>query len=277
MDLGEAREPTLSWALSRRISPAWYYLGGAAAFALFMCVIGFWIGRASAQDTQPVEASAPPQPITLPSPPTGLTAPSASLYSGADPGFDPPDPGMVSIRSTPPRAVRSVRTQDAGGAPNAPVAANATPWPAPPPVAAGPASGTVAQQSVGPPTRVIYRSGPTPYPWMPATPPPAKPALPAASETTAVVSLRNDSPHPIEITVEGGVARSAFVSAGSTIPLTLPPGSYQLRARGSGVSSMSSTLSLAAKGTYAIAVNRRKEGDRDALVITEPAIDGDSQ
>jgi hypothetical protein len=97
---------------------------------------------------------------------------------------------------------------------------------------------------------------------------------PPATDTTAVISLRNDASTPVDVIVEGNGTRTATIGGRSSIPLTLPPGTYQLRAVSGGLSSMSSSLALAPNRSYGLVVSRTREGSRDAIVISEPAIDG---
>jgi hypothetical protein len=274
MDLGEGVEPTLSWMRGRAVSPGWFYAAGAFAFALFMCVVGFWIGRASATEEVPApEVQAPQQPIVLPAPPTSLSVPSAQFgYSDARANTGHPDP--VTIRTRPPQVAQARPparpTQFPGAAPGSTSPGNV---PANTP-GQGPQVPVAAAQPAVPEPRVIYRSGLVTQPWAPVTPPTppaATPTLPAPSGTTAVIALRNEAPFPVEFTVEGGVTRSALVSAGSTIPLTLPAGSYEIRARGGGASSSRSTLSLGANRSYSLAVGRK---DEDGLAIRESSTEG---
>lgn len=86
--------------------------------------------------------------------------------------------------------------------------------------------------------------------------------------------LRNSASTAVEVSIEGPEQWTAVVAPGSAIPVTLSPGTYQLRASGDGARSRRSTLALAASRNYSLVVDRRREGDRDSLVLIEPAIDG---
>lgn len=256
--LGEALDRTQEWERER---PSWMpllYLGGAAAFALFMCIIGFWIGRSSTPPEaapRPL-AAAPAQPVTLPTPPTALSspaplAPAATAFPA--PSVDPPV-SVRSVEATPAPVLRSpVVTPPSAVAPSTVVAG--------PPARSAPA-----------PSRVTI------YNYVqdnaPAAPPAAMPTVPAATGKTSVVSLRNETGGSIEVAFEGSDTRTARVAAGSVLPMVLSPGSYQVRVSGSSVASARSSAVLAEGRTYSLTVEGQKEGGSTRLVIVEPAIDG---
>jgi len=86
----------------------------------------------------------------------------------------------------------------------------------------------------------------------------------------SVVALRNDASAAVEVTLSGAGERKARIAAGSTMPLRLPPGTYELHASGGGATSARSTLALAANRTYSLLVSRSREGGKDVLVLIEP-------
>ncbi|MGV3719793.1 MAG: hypothetical protein ACO1SX_02695, partial [Actinomycetota bacterium] len=97
--LGSAREPTVSWERERKLPMPQLYVLCATACAFFTCVVGYWIGRASAPAVPPPapasqQAAVPPQP--LPRPPTGLAQPSPT--APAAPAYDP---AVVTVRQKP--------------------------------------------------------------------------------------------------------------------------------------------------------------------------------
>jgi hypothetical protein len=120
------------------------------------------------------------------------------------------------------------------------------------------------------PAQVVTQAAPNVM--LPAPNPPQ--AVPAPNSAMAVVMLRNSASVAVEVAIEGPEQWTAVVAPGSAIPVNLTPGSYQLRATGDGVRSRRSTLALAANRSYSLVVDRRKDGDRDTLVLIEPAVDG---
>lgn len=101
-------------------------------------------------------------------------------------------------------------------------------------------------------------------------PPMEEPPLPAASRDQSVVALRNDSPNAVEVTLDGNGSRTAHIPPGSTVPLRLEPGTYQLKATSGGASSATSSLSLKRSRTYSMLVNRQSENGKEYLVLIEP-------
>jgi hypothetical protein len=250
--LGDALHTTQEWERQR---PTWLPLalvGAGFGFALFMCILGFWIGRASAPESSASAAQPASVPITLPSPPTGIAVTPPGSYAPPGPGQPRAADPKVQVRSMP------------GSAPQA-----VTP---PPPATAGVAPSTIVTptprpSAVIPPTSYVYAPPTVPLP-------DAQPVMPSASGKTSVVSLRNDSSTAVDVTFEGEDTRTARVGAGSTMPLILPPGSYQLRASGAGAASARSTVILTAGRTYSLTVDGRRENGKMTLVVIEPAIDG---
>jgi len=258
-------EPTVAWQ-NRAVSgvqPALWrrpgVIGGAAAFTLLVSLFGFWVGRATSpaqagnRETRPEPTLAP---AALPAPPTTLPPPQV-VYTPAAPSVNTPD---VSIRPVAPASPSTPLF-----APRAPAAvAQAT--------AAAPYRPISPPMPISQPSRVVVRA-----PVLAAAPslPAAQPALPRPSGTQAVVSLRNNSTSAVEITLEGHGARTAIIAPGSSMPLQLSPGTYQLRASSRDASGASSTLSLVGNRTYALTVERRAEAGRGSLVFIEPAIDGE--
>ena len=84
------------------------------------------------------------------------------------------------------------------------------------------------------------------------------------------MALRNDSSDTVEVTLEGNGSRTAHIPPGSTVPLRLEPGSYQLKASSGGASSANSSLTLKRNRTYSMLVNRQQENGKDYLVLIEP-------
>lgn len=260
--LGQAREVTASWQRPRVVPTAPLYVLCGAACALFTCVVGYWVGRASAPEPTvqlPPQQTAVMQPVTLPTPPTALTTPgtgSYAPYGGGAVATAPPiyDPAVVTVR---PKST-----------PTAPPAR-----PVAPPVGAQLPQPTIfVNPLVQPrqPAQVVTQAVPG---GMPAAPNPPQ-AAPAPNSSMAVVMLRNSASVAVEVAIEGPEQWTAVVAPGSAIPVNLIPGSYQLRASGDGVRSRRSTLALSANRSYSVVVDRRKDGDRDALILIEPAVDG---
>lgn len=257
--LAEALETTQEWERDR---PRWMplvYLGSAAVFALFMCIVGFWIGRSSSPAEPSVAQApvAPAQPIALPTPPTHLSAAPATGFSVPHPvpaAVIPSDP-RVSVRTVPPRT------------------AARTAVPQKPRIAAPPTTVVYSTPpaQVSAPTRVttIYT-----YTTNTAPLPSAQPRIPAATGKTSVVSLRNDTSATVEVSFEGTDARTARVSGGSTLPLVLTPGSYQVRVSGSNAAPGRTSAVLAEGKSYSLRVNGQKDDGGTRLVIVEPGIDG---
>lgn len=258
--LGNALEVTQEWERER---PRWAplaYLGSAVVFALFMWVVGYWIGRSST--TEPPVAQAPTavaQPVMLPTPPTQLSAVPPTFSTAPAPA--PAAPSQASAADPAP----SVRVKTVPG--RMPTSARVPTSPAAPPT-------TVVFPPVRPqassPARVTtiysYTTEPTPLP-------PVQPRIPAPTAHTSVVSLRNDTGSTIDVTFEGSETRTARVSSGSILPLTMPPGSYQVRVS-SGQAAPGRTSALLVEGrSYSLAVAGRGEGDSARLVITEPGLE----
>lgn len=266
--LGEALDRTHAWD---REKPAWLpvvYLAVAAVVALFMCVVGFWIGRSSAPETQVVQSPSPGfQSVILPTPPTGLSSPApvstiAPASLGAPASMSAPDP-TVQVRTVPGPAPRPAPPAASGAG----VPLGQRPGVAPSTVVSAPFSMS------GSSNRVV-----TVYNYVqdqnPAAPPAAQPRVPAPTSRTAVVSLRNDTGAPLEVSFEGTESRTARVSAGSTLPLVLQPGSYQVRVTGGSSSAARASAVLTEGRTYSLTVDGQKEDGSTRLVIIEPAIDG---
>ncbi len=270
------RQPTLSWSLERKW-PAALYVGAGAAGAICACLVGFWIGRASAPPARtPTIESAATQPVQLPVPPATdpqLVSPQAAAmpqhYAQVP---RPGTPDSTDTRgSTTPRVETPVVT--------------VRPRPIPPPrTTAVPIQPVYPRSS--PPTVVYSQSGPArqsvtvmraPAPAPLETTVPSNDAslggLARPDGTRAVVMIRNDDAAPVDVVIEGQGTRTAMIAPGTSLPLTLGAGSYQLRANGRGASSIRSTLALAANRTYRLVVSRREQDGREVLVLIEPAID----
>lgn len=268
---------TLFWSADRKLPPGTLYVGVGAGVALFMCVVGFWIGRASAPaDAPPEVAAAPAEPVRLPVPPAELTptysytppvaAPSTAAPSAAAPGVGavrsvvPQEDPVVTVRPRPQMPAASVQPPaHLAGVPGTP-----------PP--------TVTYQVAAPrrPTANVTRT-PTPGAeagMFPAFAEPVAAARPAAGE--ALVVLRNEDNAPVDVVIDGNGTRTAIIAPGASVPLNLGVGSYQFRASGKGASSIRSTLALGANRTYRLVINRKDEAGREVLVLIEPAIDGHS-
>ena len=261
INLGEAREMTMSWAPRRsEPKPALLYVACGTACALFTCVIGYWIGRASAPT--PEEPRGPAyttqvQPMALPTPPTGLAIPPPT----ASTGMPAPqvgsssavyDPAVVTIR---PKAGRAMAS-----APQNAVLLPPTPHPS---VYQNPAilPRQTAQVTVQPePASAPVAAAPV--------------TAPLPTDTAAVVMVRNTASVAVELSIDGPEQLTAVVAPGSALPVTLPPGTYQLHARGDGLRSRRSKLTLAVNRSYSLIVDRRQDSGKEALVLIEPAIDG---
>lgn len=231
-------------------------------------MVGYWVGRASVPSaaTRPApEPAAAVQPVALPTPPTGLSIPAPG---GLSPGVGstgtvasaPPvyDPAVVTVHPKERKTAPRTSGADAAQPPQPTIFANPLVQPRRAP--------QVVTQPLNPaPSRATLPAA------APALPP--QPA-PAATASSSVVMLRNSANVAVEVSIEGPEQWTAVVAPGSAIPVTLMPGSYQLRASGDGARSRRSTLALAANRNYSLVVDRRREGDRDTLVLIEPAVDG---
>lgn len=265
------RQPTLSWSLERKWPATALYVGGGAAGVLLACLVGFWIGRASAPtaETPPVQSAAA-QPVQLPVPPA--SDPHLALQTAPAPRHFTTVPGAASHYSRPARPDTPVVTvrprpeppQRGVAVPVQPV----YPRSSPPTV--------VYSQAV--PTRqsVTVMRAPATAPVQPLEPgsEPALGGLTRPNGARAVVMIRNDDREPVDVVIDGQGTRTAMIAPGTSLPLALGAGSYQLRASGRGASSVRSTLALAANRTYRLVVSRREQDGREVLVLIEPAIDG---
>lgn len=263
---------TMFWSVDRKLPNGVLYVGAGAGVALFMCVVGFWIGRASAPAAAPVEAvvAMPLEPVRLPVPPADLP----TTYAPAPPAVSPAYAPAPSVAT--PRAVRGEdpvvtvrpKAQMSPPMPRTPRVYGIMPHTPPP---------TVTYQVATPP-RVSAQVTRTPaaaqgefFPW------PAEPAVaarPAAGQ--ALVLLRNDDSAPVDVVVDGNGTRTAIIAPGASVPLNLGAGSYQFRASGKGASSIRSTLALSPNRTYRLVINRKDDAGREVLVLIEPEIDGHS-
>jgi hypothetical protein len=255
--LGTAREATVSWDRPRSApTPQTYVLVGTAC-ALFACVMGYWIGRASAPVAPPPVAATtsmiPPQ--MLPTPPTGLSSPQSLM---APPAYFN-DPAVVTVRqkSNAPR----------GTSRPTPQVANAT-EPTAPIVLHNPSLRPRQRPQV---TQATPASRPAAFPAEAENP---IQITPLPSPGAAVVMLRNDAAGAVEVSIDGDEDWTVTVAAGGSVPVTLSPGSYQLRAEGAGARSKRSTLAISANRNYSLIISRKEEGGRESLVLVEPAVDG---
>ena len=264
--VGTTGEATLAWQRERTLPMPQLYVLCAAACALFTCVLGYWIGRASAPSTPPPmpesAQTAAAQPIPLPRPPAGLVVPTTPPPASA-PGYDP---AVVTVRQKP---VPAPRPQPRAGS---------TPRPSLPAAVQAPGPVVLQNEQVRPRQQPRVVTEP-PVQAAPVAPRPAAmeapiQAMPLPSPETAVVMLRNNAREPVEISIEGNEDWRAVVAAGSSMPVTLPPGSYRLQAEGAGATSKRSTLALGANRRYSLVIEQRQEGGRASLVLVEPAIDG---
>jgi hypothetical protein len=262
ISLGEAREMTMSWD-PRRSSPkhAPLYIACGTACALFTCMMGYWIGRASApvpDGQQGPSYSTQVQPMDLPTPPTGLSVPTPVAGAGL------PAPRINAAPAVYDPAVVTIRPK--AGEPVTPARSAALPTSTPHP--------SVYQNPVVFPRQSPKVTVQTALPAA-AAPAPATPqAAPSPSDTVAVVMVRNTAAVPVELSIDGPEQLTAVVAPGSALPVTLPPGTYQLHASRDGLRSRRSTLALAANRSYSLIVDRRQDSGRDSLVLIEPAIDG---
>lgn len=265
--IGQAAEKTTSWTITARRQP-WAVIAGvlaAGAFALFMCVVGYWLGRASMPDSRVVREEVPQiHPVPLPTPPTGLLVPTAGLNAGVPAQAAVADPPVVSVRSrsgslptlqSPSNAVIKPVKDPLGDAPVPMVYQN-------PRLNAGPTAGIVSRVPVAPATGGATPAGT------------AVVAIPSPPRNGATVMIRNGAAVQLEVAVDGSTSQTAVIAAGGMAILNLSAGSYQLRASGAGVSSPAATLAVGSGRTYSLSINRRQEGDRDSLSVTEPAVDG---
>lgn len=265
--IGQAAETTTSWTIAARRQP-WAAIAGvlaAGAFALFMCMVGYWLGRATAPDTRVAREEAPQvHPVQLPTPPTGLSVPTTGLSAGTPAQAAVADPPVVSVRSRP-------------GAPaSLPSPATAVIKPVKDPLGDAPVplvyqnprldrtsnAGVVARVPVAPATGGATAPGS------------AVVAIPSPPRNGATVMIRNSSAVQLEVAVDGSTSQTAVIAAGGMAILNLSSGSYQLRASGGGISSPAATLAVGSGRTYSLSINRHQEGDRDSLSVTEPAVDG---
>lgn len=270
LSLGQALEPTLSWvAVDRRPPMTLLYAAAGVAAALFAGSVGFWIGRAS--DPGPVPApqtAAPAPPASTPFAGPRALPPPVVASLGPTSFTVPPDPPIVTVRTKAlPARTAYPSLGQFGDAARA--AVSTTP---PFRLQAGPVPSTVVYRM---PRRtsapaVVQRS-PVVSPAAPAPAPPM--TIPAPARNTAVVALRNDAATSVELTLEGPDSRTVVIAPGSTVPFSLSPGTYALRASGAGAGSALSSLLLVGGHTYALTLVRRPEGSRDALAIIEPALD----
>ena len=268
--LGQAREVTASWTRDRRIPTAPLYVLCGAACALFTCVVGYWVGRASVPGSAvppPRAQTAVVQPVTLPTPPTALVTPGSGSYTpyagsaGGSMASAPTiyDPAVVTVQpksNSGPMRNRSFAPSADAQPPQSTLFGN--------PLAQSRQGSQVVTQQVTPPAQAAV-ANPAPSPVQ---------STPTPNASSAVVMLRNSASVAVEVAIEGPEQWTAVVAPGSAIPVTLSPGSYQLRATGDGVRSRRSTLALAANRTYSLVVDRRRDGDREGLVLIEPAVDG---
>lgn len=260
--IGEALDRTHEWERDRSRWMPLVYLGAAAAFALFMCILGFWIGRSSAPEPTVAQAPVTPiQPIALPTPPTALSSP-APILAPPPTAFSGPHPAPSFVPDPPVR----VRSLEPAPSPRRTPAS-------PPNVAPSTVVTGSPQRQAPPPARVttIYNFGQDPAP---AAPPPAQPKLPAATGKTSVVSLRNETGGSIEIAFQGPSSRTARIAPGSLLPLVLTPGTYEVRVSGGSAAPGTSTAVLTEGKTYGLTVEGQRENGSTRLVIIEPAIDG---
>lgn len=269
ISLGYASDRTVSWSPDRRIPPRAYYVAGGAALGLLMALVGYWIGRATtagaSPQTPPAVAS---RPVALPAPSPGMI-PQTPAFSA------PPEPPIVTVRST---TARNAPLAAPGNLPESakqpaappgpvvyPVPRGSVEQPSPPAPAPQPAP---ARAASGP--RIVSQVRRVATPAAAPVAPAGEPPLPAPTRSTSVVALRNDASTAVEVKVDGDGTRTAWIPPGGTVPLNLSPGSYQLRASSHGAASAQSTLSLAPNRTYALLVNRMREDGKDILVLIEP-------
>lgn len=264
--LGSARDATVSWKRERTLPMPQLYVLCATACAFFTWVVGYWIGRASAPavpPTNPTRQQAAMTPQTLPLPPTSLSQPAAvapmpSYY----------DPAVVTVRQKPTPGSAAVP----GAGTVRPLAGGSA-------MAAQPAGPVVLQNP-----NLRSRQNPLVVtqdlskPLAGAVPPVTLESpiqiMPLPSPGMAVVMLRNNASGAVELEIDGDEDWTVTVAAGSSVPVTLTPGSYHLRAEGDGARSKRSTLALGANRRYSLVIDRKQESGREALVLMEPAVDG---
>jgi len=263
--ISSAREATTAWDRPRTLPmPQLYVLCGAAC-ALFTCVMGYWIGRASAPAVPPTapraaQSAMPSQ--SLPTPPTGLAAPPAIAFTPA-PYYDP--------------AVVTVRQKPASRGAVVPPEALPRGLSSGPAIAATQPSGPMVLHNPHLQTRqkpqVVTQDPGTGGPPEP-TPDQPMQLMPLPSPSTAIVMLRNNASGAVEVEIDGDEDWTVTVAAGSSVPVSLAPGSYHLRAEGAGARSKRSKLAVGANRRYSLVIDNKEEGGREALVLMEPAIDG---
>jgi hypothetical protein len=263
--IGQAAEKTTSWTVAARRQP-WAAIAGvlaAGAFALFMCMVGYWLGRATAPDSRVAREEVPQiHPVQLPTPPTGLMVPTAGLSAGVPAQAAVADPPVVSIHSRP------------GAPPASPASATIKPVKDPlgdapvpmvyqnPRLNRGTTAGVVSRVPVASATGGGTVPGATVV------------AIPSPPRNGATVMIRNSAAVQLEVALDGSTSQTAVIAAGGMAILNLSSGSYQLRASGGGISSPAATLAVGSGRTYSLTVNRHQDGDRESLSVTEPAVDG---
>lgn len=278
LDLGSRFDRTMSWRAAPVNPQLWWGLAAAFGMALFMCIIGYWLGRAST----PGPAAAVPaasNPVVLPTPPTALTftptggapAPTATVT----PASAPADAPQVTVHTRP----------IPGGDPGRQTASNVAPYPAglATPMTSGPVAAprpaAAAPRSFAPnrPFQVTTSrritdtiTAPEAAPLGPGAPAPVI----SGSEGGAVVMVRNDAATPVTIRLDGPSSRMVIVGAGSTVPLNLAAGSYRISADSSSAASTRSTLSVTPSGSYSLVVSSHPDGGREVLSLIEPALGG---
>lgn len=262
---GHLAELTRCWKVAPGAAPGagWLYAAGGVSCVLFIGSLGFWLGRASAPATPeplPVMREAVTQPAAFPG---NLDLPSLESPPGS--ALGPQEPPQVSVQTREPRRLFSGPRPLLG--------------PVPPPVAAGrmaarrgPVQVTrMTMPPMGQTTASAPESAAASLP--PLTAPPAGSPLFRPAAGTAVVTLRNEAPTVVTIAVEGNGSRTALVAPGGTLPLSLPPGTYTLRATGSDAEPATSVLAVGANQAYSLLIQRRGEGEARALTLREPALD----
>jgi hypothetical protein len=280
-----AGDQTVAWDTPAARRPTWVMPSAIAGMALVACLGGYLLGRANWQSKPASKASGEQfASVQLPAPPRRAVPNMAE--SALDPALvtihsKDPEPPPVSSVAPPPPPAPALNTPATGTPPPALV----YPTPAQPPVSGGLATEPRPMEpNAGPATPAMPRirvnvpapssnvtasrtgSGGTTRPAAPVE----EPSLPAPSREQAVVALRNDSESAVEVTLDGNGSRTAYIPAGSTVPLRLEPGSYQLKATSGGASSARSSLSLRRNRTYTMLVNRQTENGKESLVLIEP-------
>jgi hypothetical protein len=139
-----------------------------------------------------------------------------------------------------------------------------------------PNSGTAPPQSFGPVSAarpaVTHRSAVTPA-FPPVT---SGPSLPPPAEGRSTVVLRNTTPYAVDVTLGGGSAQEVTLAPGSSVPLQVSSGAYQLRAAARDGNAVSATLGLVSGKSYSISVERRGDGEQAALVLNDRSADSDA-